>query len=190
MTTRDELARDTNNFFIRHWNSADGAPPSWDFTWDWRGPVPNYLLGGLYALFRQGELVYIGLGSSRGAGIYVDRGISRRLLSHVVRVAPDGESYVPRERWRDLEVDSVGTIGFPMALNYLAPALEDFLIGRLNPPENAVKRGREKLVPIPPRTKKEYALKELLAQCDEKAPPPADLKGWDKMPAVGAEAAL
>lgn len=43
---------------------------------------------------------------------------------------------------------------------------------------------------LTPRTKKQYALKELLAQCDEKAPPPADLKGWDEMPAVGAEAAL
>jgi hypothetical protein len=148
MTTSEELARHTGEFFVRHWNSADGAPPSWDFTWDWRGSVPNYLLGGLYALFRKGELLYIGLGNSRGGGIYVDRGISRRLLSHVMQIAPDGQSYIPRERWRDLEVDSVGTIGFPVALNYLAPALEDFLIGRLNPPENTVKRSAATANPL------------------------------------------
>jgi hypothetical protein len=37
---------------------------------------------------------------------------------------------------------------------------------------------------------KRYALKELLAQCDEKAPPPADLAQWEAMPPVGAEAGL
>lgn len=39
---------------------------------------------------------------------------------------------------------------------------------------------------LTPRAKK-YALKELLAQCDVKAPPPADMKDWDEMPVVGAE---
>lgn len=42
---------------------------------------------------------------------------------------------------------------------------------------------------LTPRAKK-YTLNELLAQCDQKAPPPADLTDWSDMPAVGAEVGL
>lgn len=42
---------------------------------------------------------------------------------------------------------------------------------------------------LTPRAKK-YTLNELLAQCDQKAPPPADVVGWNDMPAVGAEVGL
>lgn len=41
---------------------------------------------------------------------------------------------------------------------------------------------------LTPRTKK-YALAELLAQCNQAAPPPTDLRGWDEMSSIGAEAA-
>lgn len=42
---------------------------------------------------------------------------------------------------------------------------------------------------LTPRAKK-YTLSELLAQCDQKAPPPADVADWNDMPAVGAEFGL
>lgn len=42
---------------------------------------------------------------------------------------------------------------------------------------------------LTPRAKK-YTLSELLAQCDQKAPPPADVADWNDMPAVGAEVGL
>lgn len=42
---------------------------------------------------------------------------------------------------------------------------------------------------LTPRAKK-YTLNELLAQCDQKAPPPADVADWNDMPAAGAEADL
>lgn len=141
MANRDELGNLTKEFFLRHWREeALGAPPVWDFSWELRGAAPNGRLGGLYALSRAQELLYVGLGSSRGGGDYPDRGISRRLIAHVVRNAPDGNGYVLRPRWQGLGADSIGTLGFPQEFNYLAPALEDYLIGRLNPLENTLKR--------------------------------------------------
>jgi antitoxin component of MazEF toxin-antitoxin module len=42
---------------------------------------------------------------------------------------------------------------------------------------------------ITPKTRKQYALQELLAQCHAQAAPPADMAGWEEMAAVGREAA-
>lgn len=141
MPTKSNLVADTELFFKRHWEIEDNFP-HWDFSWSWRGPVPNHLLGGLYALFSGEKLLYIGLGASRGGGIYQDRGISKRLMAHVLQSAPmtSNVSYIPRDRWHQLGVDLIATIGFPKDCDYLAPALEDFLIGQLNPPQNSIKR--------------------------------------------------
>jgi len=141
MNDKQGLIQHTNDFFNLHWG-FDSKAPCWDFSWNWCGAVTNYHLGGLYALFNGENLIYIGLGSSRGGGLYQDRGISRRLMAHVLRNAPkDMEvSYIPRERWKKLGVDVVATLGFPEDKNYLALALEDYLIGRTNPPENRNKR--------------------------------------------------
>lgn len=35
--------------------------------------------------------------------------------------------------------------------------------------------------------KRKYVLADLIAQCDPKAAPPADMKAWDEAAAVGAE---
>lgn len=141
MTTRDLLESNTKEFFRLHWGGQQEMP-AWEFGWDWCGSVPNYKLGGVYALFSKESLLYVGLGASRGGGIYTDHGLSRRLLAHVLQVAPanSGVSYVPHERWQAASVDMVATIGFPQELNYLACALEDYLISRLSPPENQMKR--------------------------------------------------
>lgn len=56
------------------------------------------------------------------------------------------EWYAPRIRWSD--VASIGTIGFPAEDNYLAPALEDYLITSLNPPKKKMKNKRAKALPI------------------------------------------
>ena len=135
------LSAQTLDFFTLHWGLTD-KHPQWDFSWTWCNAVPNYQLGGLYALFSGDKLLYIGLGASKGGGIYKDRGISRRLLAHVLEIAPKNSplSYVPQDRWKDLQVDLVATIGFPEDRNYLACALEDYLIGKLSPPENQLKR--------------------------------------------------
>lgn len=142
MDSITRLNAETQKFFSLHWGLSDKAP-EWNFSWNWCGDVPNYQLGGLYAIFRNGSLLYVGLGASKGAGIYKDRGISRRLLSHVIQICRTGAStYEPQERWKTCQADLVATIGFPAEYNYLACALEDYLIGKLNPPENQMKKER------------------------------------------------
>lgn len=138
------LVSETEKFFSLHWRVAEKIP-EWDFSWDWCGSVPNYTLGGLYAIFSDQTLVYVGLGASRGGGIYRDRGISRRLLAHVIKTSSieKSTSYEPKDRWKALGVDSIATIGFPADVNYLACALEDYLIGKLSPPENQMKKKTE-----------------------------------------------
>ena len=141
MPDSESLVRLTQEFFSKHWGIEDSSP-QWDFSWDWCGPVPNYLVGGVYALLKGNEVLYVGLGNSRGGGIYQDRGISRRLMAHVTLSSPKGSPVdsVLRERWIKVGIDKIATIGFPQQYNYLAPALEDFLIGHLGPVENKVKR--------------------------------------------------
>lgn len=143
MSDREKLEELAAEFFRRHWClEQETSVPTWDFSWGWLGAVPNYLLGGVYALLRKNELLYVGLGASRGGGIYQNRGLSRRLMSHVyLRDHSNPTGYVPRERWK--EVDVIGTIGFEPKTVYLAPALEAFLIHELNPPENHMKRRAE-----------------------------------------------
>ncbi len=145
MNSRDELEEATSTFFQLHW-PRDVPKPSWDFSWRWSGPVSNYQLGGVYALFNSEALIYIGLGASRGGGIYANRGISRRLNAHVTSVAPVGSNseYVAKDRWLALGVNLVATIGFPLEYTYLSCALEDYLLTKtkLNPPENRLKRNQ------------------------------------------------
>lgn len=131
----------TNEFFKKHW-CIGAEVPNWNDSWNWCGPVPNFDLGGLYALFASDKLIYIGLGNSRGGGIYKNHGISRRLIAHVLVTSSNDSlrSYDLQERWKNLGVDKLVTIGFPADFDYLSPALEDFLIGRLNPAENSIKR--------------------------------------------------
>ncbi len=139
MTSREYLEQETGIFFGRHWDAA--AIPAWDFSWNWCGPVPNHEHSGVYALFCGETLIYIGLGASRDHGSFKKNGIGKRLLAHVLEMAPaDSDvSYLPEERWRNAAVDSVATIGFPQEMAYLACALEHYLIEKLNPLENHIK---------------------------------------------------
>lgn len=141
MKNRKDLISKTNEFFRKHWN-IDQPPPTWSVAWEWVGSIPNYNLGGVYALFRKDEFIYLGLGASRGNARYPDSGLSRRLMSHVYRSAPKGslQNLILRERWVKAGLTSISTIGLPSEFNYLASALEDFLIGELNPLLNDVKR--------------------------------------------------
>lgn len=130
MPTEKELIKHTEEFFKKHWN-LDEAIPEWDSSYDWNGPVPNYLLGGVYALLRDQEVVYIGKGNSKGSGIYEDRGISRRLMQHVLK-----RGGLLKKKWQEKGVNGISTLGFPRELNYLASALEEYLLQVLSPIEN------------------------------------------------------
>jgi len=142
MATIVDILTHTDAFFEMHWpkNSAVSMP-SWKTNWSWSGSVPYHDKGGVYALIDgDGEVVYIGLGASRGGGLYKDHGISRRLLAHVIKTCKEkGRGhYEPRQKWA--EVWDIGAVGFPREFAYLAPALEDYLIWKVAPSRNSAKK--------------------------------------------------
>lgn len=139
MNNINNLIESTHDFFQRHWN-LDKRPPKWKNKWDWSSSVPYHNKGGVYALFDgNGYLVYIGLGASIGSGRYKEHGVSRRLLSHVIKKAPNKTgSYIPRKKWGS--VCDIGAIGFDYDESYLAASLEIYLIRQLKPPMNSVSK--------------------------------------------------
>ncbi len=126
----------TGRFFELHWPSTEThlSQPLWE---NWSTflykSVPNNKFGGCYALFEKGTLLYI------GKGVSAKDGISKRLSSHVLGVKSYAEnpgehlSYL-REKWSD--VTEIWTIGFTKEWDYLAHALEVFLIRQLQPIKN------------------------------------------------------
>ena len=127
----------TEEFFSRHWNDPDVKAPRWSEPWPVTGqpPIPNGTLQGCYCLYQGIDLVYVGLGASRGSGLYQRHGIGNRLYSHVLRVDKskpfiDGKGfYKPSPKWPD--ISHLRTIGFASEYSYLAPALELFLLNCL-----------------------------------------------------------
>lgn len=55
-----KLVQETSEFFNRHLY-GDLPEPVWSFDWMWNGPIPNYLLAGLYALFSCNAILVIAL---------------------------------------------------------------------------------------------------------------------------------
>ncbi|GAA5214665.1 GIY-YIG nuclease family protein [Corallincola platygyrae] len=142
MPTFNDLKEATDVFFKRHWDKSSHTQPyEWVANWPWRGSVPHHDKAGVYALIDgEGEIVYVGLGASRGGGLYKEHGISRRLLSHVITTdtAKGRGNYKPKPKWQG--VVDIAAIGFSPNFSYLAPALEDYLIGELEPKRNKVKK--------------------------------------------------
>jgi len=133
----EQLLAATQTFFSLHWPQSAGNAPIWQ-KWEpfLEGSVPFYKQAGCYALYRGEMLDYVGLGMSRGGGLYPESGLSRRLMSHVyqsdkIRRSP----YLKlRSQWHG--ITALSTIGFEHQYSYLAPALEQFLIRELRPPRN------------------------------------------------------
>lgn len=141
MTTFKEIQEETILFFDKHWPIKNRKEyPTWNSDWNWQGSIPNYDKGGLYALFNnESQLVYVGLGISRGDGRYKESGISRRLLAHVITTNKEkGRGhYIPKNNWP--EVKFISTIGFNSEFTYLAAALEIYLIEKFKPSRNSQK---------------------------------------------------
>lgn len=136
MSNLDYLIERTKQFFDLHW-ALDEPVPTWKGDWKWQGSVPYHDKGGVYALLdADGVVVYVGVGISRGGGLYKDHGISRRLLAHVITTdSLKGQGfYKPQKQWSD--VVEIIAIGFPSKYSYLALALEDYLIRELAPKRN------------------------------------------------------
>ncbi len=143
-----DVEKETRNFLNLHWNAQQltdvDLPDSWG-AYSFIGNVPYGDRQGCYALVKDSEVIYIGLGASRGYGKYAECGIGARLNSHVLiwdRSVPansGSRKYEPKESWKRKGVTEVHTFGFPSGYGYLAPALEAFLISRLEPIENVTK---------------------------------------------------
>ncbi|MDZ4097137.1 MAG: hypothetical protein U1E13_00410 [Methylophilaceae bacterium] len=127
----------TREFFERHWQKSFGPEPTWSEPWSviGQGPVPNGDKQGCYFLYQGPNPFYLGLGVSRGSGLYREHGIGIRLYGHVLCIdASKGIQnnkgfYMPREKWKS--VTHLRTIGFPSGYGYLAPSLELFLLNTL-----------------------------------------------------------
>lgn len=72
MATINDVIQHSNVFFEKHWDRSSSLPPlEWKCDWQWAGSVPHHKRAGVYALFdAAGDLVYVGLGASRGGGLY------------------------------------------------------------------------------------------------------------------------
>ena len=125
----------TTEFFSRHWNELIiGLPfPVWSERYEFIGSLPNYDKQGVYAFVTQeGEVTYVGVGTSRGSGRYRGHGLGARFQAYS-QVVNDAHS--PTDS-RLKEADGIITIGFSIDFAYIANALELFLLSRLRPRYN------------------------------------------------------
>ena len=153
LTTMAEVEDATKAFFSLHWNNDQlgdiELPKSW-LSYGFVGAVPFGNCQGCYALIKDDEVIYIGLGASRGEGIYEGHGIGARLNNHVlswdksVSAEVKDRVYRPQEKWAD--VSEIFTFGFPPGFGYLACSFEAYLISKLEPVRNVVKISTAKFI--------------------------------------------
>ncbi len=137
MATKKDLERETENFFSMHWNTEKvdcEFPVAWSEKYSMKGEMKNHNSPGCYALMKGKNVVYIGSAVSRGAGQYINHGLGKRIGGYT-RVKDWGASTKERtykfvDGWEG-KVDSIITLCFPADFAYLVPALEAFLIKKI-----------------------------------------------------------
>ncbi len=134
----DSLKSLTKTFFKLHWGSSKDLIPNWSEPWNFDGELPNHDKQGCYALFSEGEIVYIGIGIGKGTEKYENNGIGYRTKRYwcLNKDQNRNSKYSPTAKWQEL--DCIRTIGFGPEDAYLAAALEIYLIQRLEPPKNSL----------------------------------------------------
>lgn len=131
----------TEIFFQNHWNEKKlGLPPSWSSIHTDFRKIPNYDKQGVYAFVKDDEITYIGVGTSRGGGLYRGNGLSARVMKYCRWIDKPNNVYGPIDV-RLKEAGAIITIGFEQNHAYLANALEIYLISRLQPKYNYIKTG-------------------------------------------------
>ena len=136
LATVENLLVWTHHFFERHWNLPliGIKPPKWSEPTPVKEPFPpNGNKQGVYAFVKGNIVTYIGVGTSKGSGLYRGHGIGKRFQSYAKYV--DGQYQAVDERLK--EAGRAMTIGFEIEEAYLANALELFLIAKLNPKYNS-----------------------------------------------------
>lgn len=137
LATIENLLVSTQHFFSRHWNrqSIGHEPPQWSSPFPIKEdcPIPNHDKQGVYAFVKGNVVTYIGVGTSKGYGLYRGHGIGKRFQAYAKYV--DGQYQAVDERLK--EAGKAMTIGFDINEAYLANALELYLIAKLNPKYNS-----------------------------------------------------
>lgn len=145
--TLQQLQENTDAFFERHWPDGrawQGFSRRWE-PWDMVGTMPNHDRQGCYALLSGEDVLYVGVGASLGGGSYEGHGLGKRSVNYC-RVAKPGFSaadrpYAPKDKWAELGMTGMATLGFPSEYAYLAYGLEAFLIDVRKPPHNTNRPG-------------------------------------------------
>jgi hypothetical protein len=136
MLTIENLINETKEFFNHYWNIPNEMPPVWSEPWDFNGTIPNHDKRGCYALFKDQEIIYIGVGIRKGDGIYQGCGLGYRLKKYwEINKAMDGNKKYQHRANCDY-LTSLRTIGFDENHYALAAALEIYLINKLKPVKN------------------------------------------------------
>lgn len=109
-------------------------PPKWSDPTPVKEPFPpNGNKQGVYAFVKGNVVTYIGVGTSKGHGLYRGHGIGKRFQAYAKYV--DGQYKAVDARLK--EAGRAMTIGFNTEEAYLANALELYLIAKLNPKYNS-----------------------------------------------------
>ena len=145
MITVSQLHQATTKFFDRYIAKNLDLPTTWSApkkTDGTSGLSPNGDRSGCYALLAGDEVKYVGVGRSWKKGRYQENALDARIRAHGLLVDKATNTYITRDKWRALGIDSLVTIGFPHELFFLASALEDYLINELKPEGNGLGKGR------------------------------------------------
>jgi len=131
-----DLKKATSKFFDIFWNPVNGQPPEWSEQWDFNRTIPYHDKGGCYALIEKEEVIYIGVGISKGFEPYKDHGLGFRLQKYwkLNKNNDSPNKYCQSKGWEN--VSGIMTIGFNEEHSPLAAALEIYLIRELQPVKN------------------------------------------------------
>lgn len=137
-TVRD-LMEFTRDFFVKHWNAAElYDPPNWSEPYEFKGPLPNHDKQGVYAFIKEDEVIYVGVGTSKGSGRYRGHGLGKRFQAYSKAVGDDIYEVTALQL---KDSNYMLTIGFESGQSYIANALELFLISKMDPEFNQNKPG-------------------------------------------------
>lgn len=139
-TSMKYLKKHTRDFFKLHWNDQhiEIPAPKWSKEWTLSGAAPNYDKQGVYAFVKEGEIIYIGSGASRGKKGYEGHGLGARIGGYV-RVTKEGQYRAHDKRLE--EAGALVTIGFPPGYGHIAIALEYYLLARIPTKHNSNRPG-------------------------------------------------
>lgn len=149
MPSIEQLKQATRNFFDKHWDlKSDKQPPEWSEPWMFFHEVPFNNHRGCYVHVTKEDVVYIGVALNSGIEGYKGHSLGARIRNcwevDKTKGKLDGKTYYkPSTSLMERGIDTIYTLGFPLGeQEYLAIALEHYLIQRLNPRDNIIYNSR------------------------------------------------